>query len=236
MSVFHFRQFDVDDHGCGMKICSDSVTFGAWFLPPHSSAATVVDVGAGSGLLSLMAAQRMLSARITGLESDPSASAAARTNFEKSPWGTRLNIVEGDFADYTPDNKVDIILSNPPFFTTGMLAPDSSRASARHENSLTAAALFAFSKKYLKPDGHLGVILPADRTDNAVFEAELAGLKLRRMCTIVPRTGKPAIRTLFDFSPADGHAIVSTLTVRKADGILSDEYIALVEPFYMKIS
>ena len=70
MGVFHFKQFDVDDSGCGMKICSDSVLLGAWFLPEYSSAASVLDIGAGSGLLALMAAQVCTGAHVTGIEID----------------------------------------------------------------------------------------------------------------------------------------------------------------------
>ena len=90
MGVFHFRQFDIDDRDCGMKICSDSVTFGAWFLPQHTQAHTVLDIGAGSGLLSLMAAQCMPHAEITGIEIDEAAAAAARHNFAASQWARRL--------------------------------------------------------------------------------------------------------------------------------------------------
>ena len=80
MGVFHFKQFDIDDSGCGMKICSDSVLLGAWFFPRHKRARRVADVGAGSGLLSLMAAQILPGASIVGLEIDSDAARAARAN------------------------------------------------------------------------------------------------------------------------------------------------------------
>lgn len=236
MGIFHFKQFDVDDHDCGMKICSDSVTFGAWFLPPYTEANSVLDIGAGSGLLALMAAQCMPQAQITAIEIDASAAEAALRNFEKSPWSAGLTVENTDFNMFTPQEKVDIIISNPPFFTTGMLARDSRRAGARHEVSLTSVSLINFARHNLQPEGHLGIILPADRVDDTVFQAELAALKLRRLCFIVPRIGKAPVRALFDFSPSDGPFVEENIAIRTADGELSPRYISLVQPFYTKIS
>ncbi|MDE5631473.1 MAG: methyltransferase, partial [Muribaculaceae bacterium] len=140
MVVFNFRQFDVDDSGCGMKICSDSVLLLELFLPQHTQAHTVLDIGAGSGLLSLMAAQYMSQAEITGIEIDEAAAAAARHNFAASQWARRLKIENTDFSLFTPSSAVDIIISNPPFFTAGLIAPDSRRATARHEAYLTSTS------------------------------------------------------------------------------------------------
>jgi len=236
MGIFHFKQFDIDDRGCGMKICSDSVTFGAWFLPAHHKALSVLDIGAGSGLLSLMAAQCMPEAIITGIEIDRAASAAARLNFTNSPWANRLSIDNTDFALYNPSAKIDIILSNPPFFTNGLLAPDSQRATARHETSLTTTSLLAFAKRHIAKDGHLGLILPVERTDNTIFEAELAELKLRRLCTVIPRKSKAPVRALFDFSPSDGSCCQETIVIRDASGAPTENYISVVQQFYTKIS
>ena len=85
MGVFQFTRFAVDDHGCGMKICSDSVLLAAWFLSPYSDRLSVADVGSGSGVLALLAADIMPQARIAGVELDSSAAAAASANFCASP-------------------------------------------------------------------------------------------------------------------------------------------------------
>ena len=236
MGVFHFRQFDIEDRDCGMKICSDSVTFGAWFLPCHSDARSVLDIGAGSGLLSLMAAQCMPGAAIKGIEIDNGAAEASRHNFGTSPWARRLVIENLDFADFHPSESADIILSNPPFFTTGLLAPDSRRATARHESTLTITTLLSFARSHLVKSGHLGLILPAERTDDTIFQAELAGLKLRRLARVVAREGRQPVRALFDFSPTDGTVSEETIIMRGRDGIPTSHYISIVEPFYTKIS
>ena len=236
MGTFHFKQFDIDDHGCGMKICSDSVTFGAWFFPPYSTAKSVIDIGTGSGLLSLIAAQFLPEASIIGLDIDEGAVSAASLNFKMSPWAERLKVEHTDFSKFTPSQAPQLIICNPPFFTNGALASDKVRASARHEDSLTIPRLMHYANSLLTPTGHLGVILPSDRTDDTIFHAELAGMKLRRMCEIIPKNGKAPIRTLFDFSRNDGPSVTETLFIRDKNGCPSNEYINLVDSLYIKIS
>lgn len=236
MGVFHFKQFDIDDSGCGMKICSDSVLLGAWFFPRHKCARRVADVGAGSGLLSLMAAQILPGASIAGLEIDSDAARAARANFNASPWADRLAIVEGNFADYSAAEPFDLIISNPPYFASGEKACDQARATARHQASLSYSSLLDYAKAHLAPNGHLGLIAPAEQTDEIIFNAELKGLKLRRMCDICAREGRQAGRTMFDFALADGDTHSETLHIRQSDGTLHPLYTAIVEPFYTKIS
>ena len=90
MALFRFRRFEVDDCGCGQKICSDSVLLGAWFFACHPHAESLLDVGTGSGLLALMGADLTEATQIVGVESEHSAYLAARTNFEASPWASRL--------------------------------------------------------------------------------------------------------------------------------------------------
>lgn len=236
MARFDFKQFSIDDSGCGMKICSDSVLLGAWFLPQVSAAEVVVDAGAGSGLLSLMAAQVCPLAVVTAVEIEPDACRAAALNFGASPWKDRLRTVEGDFCSAGLPEAVDAVISNPPYFTSGELAPDSARAGARHQQTLTFGTLAARSRALLKPGGRLGLVAPSEAESDILFSAELAGLKLRRLCRVVTSPGKAPRRVLMDFSTADGPTDTAELCLRAPGGTLTDRYRALVEPFYLKIS
>ena len=105
MGVFHFKHFDIDDHGCGMKICSDSVLLAAWFLPPYRDALTVADIGTGSGVLALLAADIMPKAKIIAIEKDTAAAEAASRNFTASPWADRLTTVNADFVDFAAEGN-----------------------------------------------------------------------------------------------------------------------------------
>ncbi|MBD5218753.1 MAG: methyltransferase [Bacteroidales bacterium] len=228
MAVFHFLQFDVDDRDCGMKICSDSVLLGGWFFRPYPGAARVLDVGSGSGVLALIAAQFCPQALITGIEIDPAAARTSTYNFDHSPWATRLNTFEGSFENF-PATQADLIVSNPPYFTNGEKAQCNRRATARHQSSLTYASLSAFAARNLTPHGHLGLVAPAEFEDDIIFGAELAGLCLNRLCRVRTSPRKAPTRILLDFSRLDTTPVISELAIR------DENYIALVGDLYTKI-
>lgn len=232
MSIFHFRTFDVDDHGCGMKICSDSVLLAAWFLRDYPNAASVLDVGTGSGVLALLAAQICQEARITAVELDAGAYRAAVENFSKSTYAPRLKAVQCDIADFKPDFPPEIIISNPPYFTNGERSADKSRRTARHQDGLTYSTLLSLP---LSATGHLGMVTPADYYDDIIFEAEMRHRRLRRLCRVSTAAGKSPTRLLWDFSPSDGDFIDDNLNLRDSDGLYSAEYRRLVEPYYQKL-
>jgi len=238
MGVFYFKRFAVDDCGCGMKICSDSVLLAAWFLP-GMDAAQVLDVGAGSGLISLLAADILPQANVTGIEIDPAAAQTARVNFVKSPWGSRLKLVEGSFDDYHPALAPDLIISNPPYFSNGAMSGDSGRAVARHQGALTYEALIEYAAGILSDDGGLGFVSPCDGDCHAeaklIFRAEMAGLKLRRLCRVATSPRRSPTRLLWHFSRRDGACEVCRFDMRCDDGSYTDGYRSLVGPYYQKL-
>jgi len=235
MGVFQFIDFAVDDSRCGQKICSDAVVLGAWTFNGVDTSAvrSVIDVGCGSGILSLLAARACPYANVTGLEIDADAAADARANFAASPWTGRLALAEGHFADFHPATPPDIIISNPPFFNSGEISPDACRASARHEISLTYPALFNYARTSLTTDGRLCFISPAEREDELLFACELAGLKLRRICRMYTSAKRPTpSRLLWTLSPSDGPITRERLDIRDYIGNYTEAYLALVGGLY----
>lgn len=230
---FSFRQFDIDDSGCGMKICSDSVLLGAWFAPAHSHAKEIADVGAGSGLLALLCAQCCPEAHIKAIEIDESAAAACRINAAASPWSDRIETVCDSFD--TVDGEFDLIISNPPYFSNGALSCDPQRAQARHEASLGYGTLVRWAAERLIPQGHLGIVGPAEIENDLIFNAELAGLTVDRLLRVCTSARKKATRILCDLTKGPGANNMSELHIRLADGTISEPYRSLVEPFYTKI-
>lgn len=232
MGVFRFKNFDVDDSGCGMKICSDSVLLAAWFLPAHRTARTVADIGAGSGVLSLLAADILPVAGVTAVEIDAAAAAAAAANFAASPWPHRLNLVHCDFADFAAVPRAfDAVISNPPYFGEGLRSADTARAAARHQQGLGYSSIL--KTPMLAPDGHLGLVAPAELETDIVFAAEMAGLKVRRLCRVHTSPRRPATRLLLDIARTDGPLEASDLFMRDAAGSYTREYRDLVEPYYL---
>ncbi|MBE8166775.1 MAG: methyltransferase, partial [Shewanella sp.] len=136
---FTFKQFHIDDHNCGMRVSTDAVVLGAW--AKLVTAKRILDIGAGSGLLSIMAAQRSR-AMIIGVEIDSKACEAAKENCSNSPWDNRLSIANQSIEGFTEEHihlERDLfghIICNPPYFVSGPQSCDAKRADARHTNSL----------------------------------------------------------------------------------------------------
>ncbi|MDE6098780.1 MAG: methyltransferase [Muribaculaceae bacterium] len=229
--MFRFKQFEIDDRNCGMKLGTDSVALGAWTEIP-SDARTALDVGAGSGILSLMLAQRSARLAVTALEYDSGAGTDCRKNLEASPWASRLNLVEGDFRMHCPERPVDLIISNPPYFTGGPEAPLKERALARHEGGLNYFSLVEYSARWLSAEGTLSMILPAEKYDDALFRAEMARLKLRRLAWLEPSAGKAPIRVMMQFYRTDGHCAVESVAIRDNAGI-TPLFSKLTADFYL---
>lgn len=229
--MFRFKQFAIDDSRCGMKLGTDSVALGAWVgLPSATDPAGrrhALDLGAGCGILALMAAQRSGTLIIDAVELDPAACDDCRANFAASPWHDRLRAHCCSFGDFEPVVKPDLIISNPPYFVTGLRAPQTSRAAARHELAMTVEAIVSYAARWLASQGSLALILPAERADQCIFQGELAGLKLRRQCDLSHSPGRQPIRTMLQLSRLDGPIERTTLAVR------SDAFAALTAAFYL---
>lgn len=232
---FDFKRFSVSDSRCAMKVGTDGVLVGAW--ADASGCSSVLDVGAGSGLVSLIMAQRFPHARITAVEIDPPAADDCRLNVGRSEWAGRIDVVCSPVEDFVPAGPVDLIVSNPPFFTENVLSPDSLRACARHGAGLTPVSLVAYAARHLSDGGSLAMITPFPRPDDdsIVYCAEMSRLKLRRMTAVSSRRGQAPVRMLWQFSRVDGPILRSELAIREASGCYSSDYVSLVGDFYLRL-
>lgn len=228
MGRFDFKRFSVSDEHCGMKVGTDSVLLGSWADLP-SGASTILDLGAGSGLLSLMAAQRCPYAEITAVEIDPEACADARANSEASPFGNRIEVVCVDATAYQPAHRPEAIICNPPYFDSALVSHDARRAAARHGAGFDAVGALRFASAHLSSVGTLAMVTPADGWQQLLFEAEMLKLRLRRICRVSTRAGRPPTRILWQFSRLDGPQAESSLIIG------SPQYVDLVKDFYLKL-
>lgn len=229
---FDFKKFSATDSNCAMKIGTDGVLLGAW--TEVSQARTVLDVGAGCGLVALMLAQRNADARFVAIELDEGAYADCCANIAASPWSDRISAVCTNFESYTPTQPIDLIVSNPPFFTEALRSPSALRAQARHEASLSPKTLIDYAAKHLSAHGMLAMITPCTDADNILYRAEMAHLKLRRCTEVVMRPGDAATRILWQFCRVDGYLARTSLTLRAASNRWTDEYLKLTEDYYLK--
>ncbi|MES2880979.1 MAG: methyltransferase, partial [Bacteroidota bacterium] len=163
-TYFQFKQFTVQQNRCAMKVTTDGCFFGAWCAVQiqKTNAQHVLDIGAGSGLLSLMIAQKNL-IEITPVEIDEDAAAQAGENISASPWAERISIVAKDILTTNFASSFDIIVSNPPFYENELPSEKETKNKAHHSYALTLKQLFSFAQKNLSPGGKFFVMLPYKR-------------------------------------------------------------------------
>lgn len=231
---FRFKQFGVNDDNCAMKIGTDGVLLGAWCN--ITSAHNVLDIGSGSGLISLMIAQRC-NALITGVEIDSSAVEQSIDNINSSPWNNRINIVNNNFIDWAQDvnlfEKFDHIVSNPPFFNSGPIAPSSIRAMARHENSLSYEQLIKLSVPLLTSNGKISIISPIERKNDITYYCEFYRLNTSRITLISSKHNASPNRILWEFSKQKCATIQEHIYIRDENNQYSEDYITLTKDFYL---
>lgn len=231
---FQFKQFAVNDTRSAMKVSTDGVLVGAWApIPP--AVRTILDVGAGSGLVSLMMAQRCQQAAITAVEIDAGAAEDCAENFAASPWSSRLSLVCKDVMDFAPEAEFDMIVSNPPFFSEDVKAPNQRRAVARHGETLSPLSLIELADSLLAADGLLAMITDVRNEAEIRFSAELHHLNVLEMTYMATRVGKPDKRILWLIGRRPGQCRKSQLFLRDADANWHPDYVKLVEPFYLRM-
>ena len=231
--VFKFKQFAVVNDRTAMKVGTDGVLLGAWC--PVENACHVLDVGTGCGVIALMIAQRNSLAVITGIDIDEGAIQEATINFERSPWNERLTARICDFNELDTRDRYELIVSNPPYFTNGVLPTGNARTQARHTASLTYRQLIEGAARLLTDEGTLALISPTDVESDIIEAATFASLPVRQMVHVIPVEGTAPKRTLWLLSRRDIPYHEDTLTIAHHDGTFTDEYIALTGAFYLKM-
>lgn len=218
-----------------MRVGTDGVALGALVKLPQREC-TVWDAGSGTGLLSLMLAQRFPAAMFYAVEIDRDAADESRLSVARSPWSDRIHVVCRDVivaASELP--RPDVIVSNPPYFEGGERAPKAARALARHADagSLGPETLIRLASEALAPDGELWMITPADMESRLTFAATMARLNVAAMVEIVPGPGKNVLRLVWRLTRSCIPPVRHRLLLRQADGSRSTEFARLTQDYYL---
>jgi tRNA1Val (adenine37-N6)-methyltransferase len=214
-----------------MKVGTDGVLLGAW---AHVEDATqILDMGCGTGLLSLMAAQRNYAAFITAVELEKDAAQQAKENVLASPWGNRITVVQADVLHADFDRKFDSIICNPPYFGASVLPPSKARSIARH-NTQGLKAWFETAYNVCSKNGNAHFILPIEQKQSALHYLNTTLWQIHRICEIIPNDAKRAVRFLLELRKENCKSHYSTLQIETgARGNYHPEYKNLTSEFYL---
>lgn len=243
MSEFRFKQFSVRNTASALKVGTDAVLLGS-LMTVRPGERRLLDIGTGTGVVALMAAQRLagstidataedgVESRIIGIEIDGPSAEEARLNFEGSPWDGMLEVRHCSLQDFRSPGEFDLIFSNPPYFDESLRNPDRRESRARHTESLSYREVLAFASEKLAPGGLVAMILPAE-SETAVRRCAAGfDLNLSRIVRIRTTQRKPPRRVVVEFSRLRGQIREEELTMQNQDGF-TEEYRRIAGAFLL---
>lgn len=248
MSVFRFKHFTVSNSRSAMKVNTDGVLLGA-LMTVTGGERHLLDIGTGTGSVALMAAQRVSEASggyemsVEAVDIDQASADEASENFSASPWGGSMTAHHRSLSEFDcmlrssrPEERYDLIFSNPPYFESSLKAPDQRRRTARHTDTLSYRDVICFASDWISADGRLSMVLPADQEREVRRYAVSMGLYPFRLVRVRTSPRRPFSRMVIEFSrggAAAGPGIIpseSVLTIME-EGTYSAEYRSLVSDF-----
>ena len=236
MKPFKFKEFTIQQDRCAMKVGTDAVLLGAW-TPVDHHPFSILDIGSGTGIISLMLAQRSHAEIIDAVEIDENAYEQCVENFEHSTWNDRLFCYHASLEEFTEEieEKYDLIASNPPFYSTDYKSENLQRDLARFSDALPFDHLLEGVSKLLSKDGIFTVILP--------FKEEEVFINIAIRFNLLPKTilhvkGTPSSeikRSLISFSFYKYNVEIDELIIEWERHNYTEDYINLTKDFYLKM-
>jgi len=235
---FKFKQFTVAQDKCAMKIGTDGVLLGAW-TNTNQYPNTILDIGAGTGVIALMLAQRCDAPTIDALELDENAHEQAVENFENSPWGDRLFCYHAHLYEFALeiDDTYDLIVVNPPFYEEDYKTPEAARNRARFEDAMPFDLLVGAVAKLLSTNGQFNIIIPHKREADFISLSAKANLHPTHLTRVRGNTNADIKRSMirFVFNAPSDQPNIDELIIEHERHQYTEAYQALVKDFYLKM-
>ena len=241
---FTFKQFTIAQDRCAMKIGTDGVLLGAWASIDHNPY-SILDIGSGTGIISLMLAQRSIADNIEAIELDDAAYEQCTENFESSIWADRLFCFHAGFDEFVDeyatdetdeDELYDLIVSNPPFYTEDVTTGNEARDNARQNTSLPFNELLSGASKLLSKDGVFSTIIPFKEEEEFIKLAKNFQLYPKRITRVKGNADVAIKRSLLEFTKEPSSNLkTEELVIEKDRHIYTEEYINLTKDFYLKM-
>jgi tRNA1Val (adenine37-N6)-methyltransferase len=222
-----------------MKVCTDSCLFGAWMADKLAekiiTANTILDIGTGTGLLSLMLAQKT-NATIDAAEINEEAFTQAAENISSSQWKDRINIFHTNIRNFRPGKTYDLIISNPPFYENDLQSPDIQKNISKHSENLSLETLFGVANNLLGNNGHFALLLPFSRSNLAEQTALKSTFYLRKRVFVRQTTRHKFFRSMMIFQKAKPETITNNeISIKDNDNAYTNEFIDLLKGYYLNL-
>lgn len=233
--TFHFKQFSLYHHRSTMKTGTDAILLGVW--SDVSNVNEVLDIGSGSGIISLFIAARS-NANITAIEIDCESVNESTSNFASSKFVNRMKVLNTDFVSYSvsSDSKYDLIISNPPFFSGDLHSPDKRKTRTRHTESLNFSQLCSGVSHLLKETGRFTVVLPYSQYSDFNTIAKDNHLFIFKELLIFPRRGSEPNRVNIEFRKSKSSSIKKDyFIIREENNKFTDQYRKTLDKYYTSI-
>jgi len=232
---FQFKQFSIEQNKAAMKVGTDSVLLGSWaIIYPYEH---ILDIGTGTGILSLMLAQKVNGrCQIDAIEIDDSAAIDACTNFKNSTWDSSISLIADDFTTFKTITKYDVIISNPPFFE-GLAPTKKSRSTARNaSDNLPYKILITKASQLLKQTGRIYLVIPTENYEKVIQIASNNGLGLKSKLSLRPKLIKPVNRILIELInevELTGPVVSKELIIRNEENMYTSKHKLLTKEYYL---
>lgn len=236
MDFFQFKQFKVNQDRCAMKIGTDGVLLGAWTsLKKHPN--SILDIGAGTGVLSLMLAQRSNAEILDAIEIDENAFEQCVDNFESSPWADRLFCYHASLDEFTNEfeNKYELIICNPPFYPETYKTKNLQRDAARFQDSMPFNHIIQSVAALLTRNGEFSVIIPFSEEDKFIQLAKYHKLYPKFICRIKGNLRSEIKRSLMSFTFSQVKVQTNQLVIEINRHEYTEDYTRLTREFYLKM-
>jgi tRNA1Val (adenine37-N6)-methyltransferase len=211
---FHFKQFSIRQDKCALKVGTDGVLLGAW--TEYAGAKRILDIGTGTGLLALIAAQRNPNAWIDAVEIDDASAEQAAENMAASPWTDRLRVHRMDVRRLHSAEPYDLIICNPPFYAGEMDSPNDRTSVAKHSGALLFPELIEVVDRLLSPQGRFTAIIPSNRSFDFIEEADHRGINTSARCDVRYLASKPPKRVMLELRRGEQATRVEEITVEES--------------------
>jgi tRNA1Val (adenine37-N6)-methyltransferase len=231
-NYFAFKQFTVQQSDCALKVCTDACLFGAWVAHQLTSnpPATILDIGTGTGLLSLQLAQKLPSAFIDAVELDPAAAAQATQNVDATNFNIQVH--NADIKNYG-GKKYQHIISNPPFFENDLKSEHALKNQAMHSTTLTLQNLFSCVDDLLEPLGSFSVLLPFARANEVEGLAQSHGFTVAHKAVVQQTPNHAPFRVMYILGKTAFVTTSETSIVIKENDSYTPAFISYLKDYYL---